>query len=71
MQIFVTKYIKNGQQSWVWKNVRGGNVSAPFDLKFSKSGGNKTNTKLITILYWETLFFVGGCVLLGVDGRVK
>ena len=26
MQIFVTKYIKNGQESWVFKNVRGGNV---------------------------------------------
>ena len=45
MQILSTKYIKNGLQSWVWKNVRGGNVPTPFGMKFSKSGGNKTNTK--------------------------
>ena len=30
------------------KMERGGNVTTPFDLKFSKSGGSKTNTKLIT-----------------------
>ena len=33
------------------KNVLGGNVSTPFYLKCSKSGGNKTNTKLITICF--------------------
>ena len=37
------------------KNVRGENVSTPFDLKFFKSGGNKTNTKLITIFIEKTL----------------
>ena len=42
---FVNKIHKNGQQSWVWKKVSVGNVPTPFDLKFSKSGGNKNNTK--------------------------
>ena len=82
MEIFVTKYIKNGHQSWVWKNVRGGNVSTPFYSKFSKYGGESTKTKLITIfLLWNlwnkmnnvpgTFFFGGGCVLLAVDVKVK
>ena len=42
---FVNKIHRNGQQSWVWKNVRVGNVPTPFDLKFSKSGGNKKTTQ--------------------------
>jgi len=33
------------------KKGRRGYVSTPFDLKFSKCGGNKTNTKLIKIFY--------------------
>ena len=72
---YIVQYMKDGQQCWVWKNVRRGNVSTPFDLQSSKSGGNKTNTKLITILYWETFgkekkwtiflafFFCGGVCL--------
>ena len=31
-----------------WKR---NNVSTPFDLQFSKSGGKKTNTKFIIIFY--------------------
>ena len=46
--------MKDGQQCLVWKNGRQGHVSTPFDLQFSKSGLNKTNTKLITIFYRET-----------------
>ena len=50
-----TQYIKNGQQSWVWTNVRGGNVPTAFNFKLFKSGGNRTKTKLIKNFYSETL----------------